>query len=279
MSVDAHAESLSETQSGDATGSDLPESSASTRDPLPPRSPERYEILGEHARGGLGRILLARDLEMGRTVAVKELLDERGRGEARFVREAMITAFLDHPGIVPVYEVGRWPSGKPYYAMKLVSGQRLKDRIAETETIEERLALVSQVLGVADAIAYAHSRDIIHRDIKPSNVVVGEYGETIVVDWGLAKHVDSEDPTFDSETPSPEATRDITLQGAVVGTAAYMAPEQAAGKHVDKRADVYALGSLLYHTLCGGAPYAASSSREIVSRLLAGPPDEISTLR
>ena len=191
------------TRSEAEDASDLTESPTAPRDPLPPRSPERYEIVGEHARGGLGRVLLARDREMGRTVAVKELLDDR-RGEARFVREAMITAYLDHPGIVPVYEVGRWPDGKPFYAMKMVSGKRLKDLIADTSSLEDRLALVSNVRAVADAVAYAHSRGIIHRDLKPSNVVVGEYGETIVVDWGLMEAW-SEPPRTCPQSRPPES--------------------------------------------------------------------------
>src|SRR6185436_17041335 len=121
-----------------------------------------------------------------RTVAVKELLRRNDpSNEARFMREAMITARLEHPGIVPVIEAGRWPNGEPYYVMKLVEGRSLKELIAGRKTLAQRLALLPHVIAVAEAVGYAHSQDVIHRDVKPANVVVGEFGETVVVDWGL----------------------------------------------------------------------------------------------
>ncbi len=154
---------------------------------LPVEDSSRYELEGVHARGGLGRVVRAHDRLLHRTVAIKELLQRTPSAQARFMREALITARLQHPGIVPVHEAGRWPSGDPYYSMKLVSGRTLKELIQERKSLDERMALLPHVLAVAEAIAYAHSQGVIHRDIKPANVVVGDFGETVVVDWGLAK--------------------------------------------------------------------------------------------
>jgi eukaryotic-like serine/threonine-protein kinase len=145
-----------------------------------------------------------------------------------------------------VYEAGRWPDGTPFYAMKLVAGRSLRELIAERATVAERIGLLHHVIAVADAIAYAHDRNIIHRDLKPSNVIVGDFGETIVIDWGLAKDltVADEPPTGD-----PFRTRgedDLTATGALMGTPAYMAPEQGRGEHVDQRADVFAIVAMLW---------------------------------
>jgi len=248
-----------------------------------PRPPElqvcerhHYTIAGELAQGGIGRVLLARDNRLGREVVVKELLASDRENEERFVREALITARLQHPSIVPIYEVGRWETGATYYAMKLVSGRSLYQCIAATDTLAQRLALVSHVLTVAEAIAYAHSRSIVHRDLKPGNVMIGEFGETIVIDWGLAKDLLGEAQAIRGGatermvlTPlDPQLTR----VGSVLGTPAYMAPEQAEGLPVDARADVYALGAILYHVLAGAPPYSARDSTDVLERVRAGPP-------
>ncbi|MGN6108496.1 MAG: serine/threonine-protein kinase, partial [Kofleriaceae bacterium] len=222
-----------------------------------PDDPERYHQVGEHARGGLGRIVRAVDRRLGRTVAVKELLRHDGSHEARFLREAMITARLEHPGIVPVHEAGRWPNGDPYYVMKLVEGRTLKELICERRTLRDRLALLPHVIAIADAVGYAHSEGVIHRDLKPSNVIVGEFGETIVVDWGLARdrRLDAPEPSGSGAVPattalsgswSSSAPGASTVSGKVVGTPSYMSPEQARGDQVDERADVYAIGTVLY---------------------------------
>src|SRR5262245_33238941 len=160
---------------------------------LPARERSRYTVIAEHARGGIGRIIRARDEELGRELAVKELLAPYPAAEARFVREALITARLEHPGIVPVHEAGRWESGEPFYAMKLVSGRTLKEIVEEKKRLSERLSLLPNLIDVAEAIAYAHDRGVIHRDLKPSNVIVGEFGETVVIDWGLAKAIGEAD--------------------------------------------------------------------------------------
>ena len=215
------------------------------------RDPARYQVIGEHGRGGLGRVSRAYDRELGRDVAIKELLARGDVPEVRFLREALITARLEHPGIVTVHEAGRWPDGTPFYAMKLVSGRPLRALIAERPTVGERIGLLHHVIAVADAIAYAHGRNIIHRDLKPSNVIVGEFGETVVIDWGLAKDLSaSEDPVVGDGSPRSSGDGDLTAAGSVLGTPAYMAPEQARGEAVDRRADVFAIGAMLWE-LCG----------------------------
>src|SRR5262249_47725776 len=149
------------------------------------------EVVAEHGRGGLGRVLRARDTELGRPVAIKELLQHTAATEARFFREALITAKLEHPSIVPVHEAGRWPDGTPFYAMKLVAGRPLLETIHEAKSLEDRIGLLAHVVAIADATSYAHSKGIIHRDLKPANVIVGDFGETVVIDWGLAKELGS----------------------------------------------------------------------------------------
>ena len=241
--------------------------------------PERYEQVAEHARGGLGRVVRAVDKRLGRTVAVKELLRHDGSNEARFMREAMITARLEHPGIVPVHEAGRWPNGDPYYVMKLVEGRTLKELIDERKALRERLALLPHVIAIADAVGYAHSEGVIHRDLKPSNVIVGEFGETIVVDWGLAR-----DRKRDYPEPAPEqvvyaaGSGVSTVSGKVVGTPAYMSPEQARGEPVDERADVYAIGTVLYELLAGSPPHHDTTPQATLERVIAGPPRPLSAL-
>src|ERR1051325_8862622 len=213
------------------------------------RDPERYRIIGEHARGGLGCVTRAHDRELGRDVAIKELISRGNISEVRFMREALITARLEHPGIVPVHEAGRWPDGTPFYAMKLVAGRPLRDLIAERTTVEQRIGLLHHVIAVADAIAYAHGRNIIHRDLKPANVIVGDFGETVVIDWGLAKDLRAPDDTVAGASPQPDRHDGLTTTGNVLGTPAYMAPEQRRGERVDQRADVFAIGAMLWE-LC-----------------------------
>jgi serine/threonine protein kinase/WD40 repeat protein len=226
------------------------------------RDPKRYHVMGEHGRGGLGRVSRAHDRELGRDVAIKELISRNEVHEVRFLREALITARLEHPGIVPVHEAGRWPDGTPFYAMKLVSGRSLRDLIAECTTSDARIGLLHHVIAVADAIAYAHGCNIIHRDLKPANVIVGEFGETIVIDWGLAKDLTASDeatvPGELSPSPSP-ADDELTVEGSVLGTPAYMAPEQGRGEAVDQRADVFAIGTMLWE-LCAARRMPPSSA-------------------
>jgi len=156
-------------------------------------STAHYEITRELAHGGMGRIRVARDRRLGRSVAIKEVLVPDGELAQRFEREARITARLQHPSIVAIYEAGVWGNGAPFYAMPLVKGRSFDEVIAEKQTLAERIALLPAALAVADAIAYAHGERVIHRDLKPKNVLVGSFGETIVIDWGLAKALDGSD--------------------------------------------------------------------------------------
>jgi len=247
--------------------------------PLPEVARTLYATADEIARGGMGRIVAAEDRRLGRPVALKELLDPNDDSMPRFQREALITARLQHPGIVPVYEAGRWPTGEPFFAMKLVSGRPLDRVIAETETLSERLALLPRLAAACDAIAYAHSQRIIHRDLKPGNVLIGDFGETVVIDWGLAKDLDAAD-SLDSANRAPRskksktahetASSTLTVAGSVMGTPAYMAPEQARGESVDQRADVFALGAMLYHVLAGAPPYNARTATDVIAAAALG---------
>ncbi len=218
----------------------------------------RYELAGEHARGGLGRILHGRDVLLDRPVAVKQLLRDGDEAEARFIREALITARLQHPSIVPVHDLGRTPAGKPFYTMRMISGRSLAEIIRQTRTLEQRLALLPHVIAVAHAMAYAHGRRVIHRDLKPSNILIGPFGETVVVDWGLAADLDEANRGSRSVSTAYEiAAAGLTVSGTVLGTPEYMPAEQAEGKSVDERADVYAIGAILYHLLAAAPPYTA----------------------
>ncbi len=241
---------------------------------------ERFEVLDELARGGLGRVFRARDPRTGRILAIKEVLHPVPEIVARFAREALVTANLQHPSIVPVYEVGTWGNGEPFYAMKLVAGRTLERVIADAQTTDARVALVPHVIAIADALAYAHSEHVIHRDLKPSNVIVGSYGETIVIDWGLAKNLAIDDPEISIDRPAalPHDNQE-TVAGSVLGTPAYMPPEQARGERLDEHADVYAIGAILYHLLTGKRPFAeVSDLHELIEAVIHREPATIATL-
>ena len=254
---------------------------AGENDSFPERGPGRYELISEHGRGGLGRVWRARDTELGREVALKEILDGNEDSHPRFVREVLATARLEHPGIVPIYEAGRWPDGRPFYVMRLVAGHTLADATRGDRTLNERIARLPSVLAVADAVAYAHSRRVVHRDLKPSNVLVGEFGETVVIDWGLAKPLAPVEPGASGDDAAPQrdsasgALADsndasATEAGKLVGTPAFMAPEQAAGGPIEERTDVFAIGALLYFVLSGKKPYDGASSDDVLTRARSG---------
>jgi WD40 repeat protein len=244
---------------------------------LPMVDPIVFDIDMELAQGGMGRITKATDRRLGRDVAVKEVLETGLR--ARFEREAMITARLQHPAIVPIYEAGTFPNGNPFYTMRLVWGGTLGAAIHKTRSMTERLALLPHVLAVIDALAYAHDNRIIHRDLKPGNVLVGEFGETVVIDWGLAKELDSTIDTAVDDGPSRPSKARLTRVGSVLGTPGFMSPEQASGGTIDERADVYALGAILYNLLAGVPPYwdkhASEGSTQLIAIGLARPPTPI----
>ncbi len=237
---------------------------------LPSVEASSYELREQLGAGGMGKVVVARDRRLGRLLAIKVARTADRSLRVRFTREAVLTARLQHPSIIPVHEAGVWSDDEPFYAMKLVVGASLAQLIAKTKNLDERLALIPNVIAVVDALAYAHAQRVIHRDLKPDNVIVGEFGETIVIDWGLAKELDAED---DPDAP-PYRTfaAGQTIEGSAMGTPPYMAPEQAAGEHVDQRADVYGLGAMLYHVLSGSAPYEGTSADEIIDQLLAAPP-------
>jgi eukaryotic-like serine/threonine-protein kinase len=235
---------------------------------LPTLAPANYVLGAEIGRGGMGRVLAARDRRIGRAVALKEMLTTAPMARARFEREARITARLQHPGIVSIYEVGRWPDGRPFFAMPIFPGRTLREAIQAGPGATERLHLIPSVIAAADAVAYAHSRRIIHRDLTPSNILLGAFGETIVIDWGVAKDLDGDDDDHGVELDTAVGSR-LTVDGAVVGTPAFIAPEQAAGRPVDERADVYALGAILYQVLSGRPPYDGLAAAAVIGQLRA----------
>lgn len=215
---------------------------------------------------------------MARTVAIKLLLDPTPASMVRLERESLVTARLQHPAIVPIYDHGRLPDGQCFYAMKLVRGRSLREEIAARPTLRERLELLPHVLAVVDAMSYAHEEGVLHRDLKPSNVLVGPFGETMIIDWGLAKEVayPEDDVRVVGGAASDAA---LTRDGAVLGTPAYMAPEQARGEGVDARADVYALGAILHHLVAGVPPYTGACADDVVRQVLAGPPAPLASRR
>jgi tetratricopeptide (TPR) repeat protein len=240
---------------------------------------EDYTVERELTRGGMGRILLAVDRQ-GRRVALKVLLNASSEATARFVREVQVTARLQHPSIITLHEAGRWRSGEPFFAMKLVDGRSLRQELTELTSLQQRLALLPRLIAVVDALAYAHDRGVIHRDLKPANILIGAFGETVVIDWGLAKVrnvPDLEASDLAGSSPPLGGTL-VTEAGSMLGTPVYMAPEQARGEAVDERADVYGLGALLYHSLSGRPPYSGNSAKEVLRSVLTAAPRPLEVL-
>lgn len=233
----------------------------------------RYEVVSGHAKGGLGEVFKAMDKELQREVALKEIQSRYAddpESRARFVLEAEITGSLEHPGIVPVYGLGQYQDGRPYYAMKFIHGNSLRQltdqyfsKVGTKANTRDRQwrQLVGSFVSVCKAIEYAHSRGVIHRDIKPSNIMAGRFGETLVVDWGLAKVRGRQEGAHDNgETtlkPSSGDSSSGTRVGSALGTPAYMSPEQAQGRvdELGPASDIYSLGATLYYILTGQAPF------------------------
>jgi serine/threonine-protein kinase len=249
--------------------------------PLPADLPNgRHELLGEIARGGMGVVLLARDPALGRELALKVLLDrsaDHPEIQRRFLEEAQVAGQLQHPGIVPIHELGRFPDGRPFFTMKLIEGRTLAALLGERPDPTHELPHFLKVFEqVCQAVAYTHARGVVHRDLKPLNVMVGAFGEVQVMDWGLAKVLG---PSTSPDVLDADALNASTLDyvaaggneadrtqpGQVLGTPAYMPPEQARGEveRLDERADVFSLGAILCVILTGTAPYRGASSREI----------------
>lgn len=253
--------------------------------------PRNYAVEGTHARGGMGAILSAKDLNLGRTVAMKVVLRDRQVSQEqllRFVEEAKVTGQLEHPNIVPVHELATDEQGEPYYIMKFVQGVTLKDVLgdlkagkAETATRYTLAHLLTIFQKVCDAVAFAHSKSVVHRDLKPENVMIGEYGEVLVMDWGLAKVLKAAEQWGDgglegcaqsSSTPALQSPAGLTLDGTIMGTPNFMAPEQAEGRigDIDARTDVFALGGILYNILTLHAPVEAASVEEALEKVRRG---------
>jgi tetratricopeptide (TPR) repeat protein len=254
----------------------------------------RFRKVRTHAEGGLGKVYLAHDEELGREVALKEIkeryADDSG-SRSRFVLEAAVTGGLEHPGIVPVYSLGCYADGRPYYAMRFIKGESLKDAIEQYHGAAGaapdpavRDAALRQLLrrfyDVCNAMAYAHHRGVLHRDLKPGNIMLGKYGETLVVDWGLAKAQGRADATATTSIHASEAPlrpdkasgSASTQAGAVLGTPAFMSPEQAGGQldRLGPASDVYSLGATLYYLLTGQAPVSGKDPREVLDHVRRG---------
>jgi serine/threonine-protein kinase len=266
---------------------------------------QRFEVIRPHAKGGIGQVWVARDRELQREVALKEIqprFAERNDQRARFLLEAEITGNLEHPGIVPVYSLGSNADGRPYYAMRFIRGDSLSVAIKQfhktrqeqqTSKRGKRIGspwgvefqqLLRRFLDVCDAMEYAHSRGVIHRDLKPGNIMLGPYGETLVVDWGLAKVIGKSDIVpvhvesgaggdFDQGTAGATANgAGETQPGTTIGTPSYMSPEQACGDldQLGPASDVYSLGATLYELLTGTFPFPGEKPSEIIAKVKKG---------
>jgi serine/threonine-protein kinase len=253
-----------------------------------PQRRGRYTLTRLHAEGGIGQVWLARDGDLGREVALKELRPERADNPAvcaRFLEEAKVTGQLEHPGIVPVYELATPADGqKSFYTMRFVGGRTLADTIKSYHRGRQAGAagplelreLLGAFVGVCNAVAYAHSRGVIHRDLKPQNVALGDFGEAMVLDWGLARVLDGADERTSllPVTVPQEGRREQTIQGQVLGTPAYMPPEQAQGRwdRIGPASDVYGLGAILYEVLTSHAPFTGTDTQEVLKQVVQQPP-------
>jgi serine/threonine protein kinase len=259
---------------------------------LPGMTPgDRFDVQQVLAQGGLGVVFLARDREIDRTVALKQIKSQwadDADARARFLLEARVTGRLEHPGVAPVYALGADETGRPFYAMRLIRGESLLEVIDRFhrglsyrdhgKRMSELRKLLLRFLDVCNAIDYAHSKGVIHRDVKPSNIMLGKYGETLVVDWGLAKVIGSDEDVALTTRMAPEAMGEggaaSTRLGTAIGTPAYMSPEQAAGRvhELGPATDVYSLGATLFHLLTGNLPHAVEEDVGVMmSKIEHGP--------
>jgi eukaryotic-like serine/threonine-protein kinase len=263
-------------------------SEATTADsPSSRRAGERFRILRFHRDGGLGRVYIARDEELGREVALKEIRPDKvaeGELRGRFVLEAEINGGLEHPGIVPVYSLGTYGDGRPFYAMRFVEGDSLKEAIESYHkscpqpdpTAVEFRKLLGRFIDVCEAIAFAHSKGVLHRDLKPQNVMLGRFGETLLIDWGLAKATGRREPLSSDggreATLVPPSGSGVEPTLGVLGSPPYMSPEQAAGEAVSlgPATDVYGLGAILFALLTGEPPVDGKTTLDILDQARRG---------
>ncbi|MGE3803256.1 MAG: protein kinase [Gemmataceae bacterium] len=253
----------------------------------------RYQVISELGRGGMGAILRVIDVDIRRDIAVKYLLHPNdAKKKARFIEEAQIAGQLEHPNIVPIHDFGVDAQNRLYFSMKLVKGQslaqivELQRKASPQEPVRSLVQLINALVSVCHAVAYAHSHGVVHRDLKPANIMVGDFGQVYVMDWGLAKVIDGQAA---GNRPGPPAASDAaalhdpgaTVDGTIVGTLAYMPPEQARGQigAVDRRSDIYALGAILYEILTWQPPVDPSGGfRAVLVRVLKGeivPPERL----
>lgn len=313
--------------SGTLPAAAAPPDDQSAPDDSAAASAMRFRILRPHAKGALGEVFVARDDELNREVALKRIRDhhvDTPQNRARFLLEAEVTGGLEHPGIVPVYSLGTSDDGRPFYAMRFIKGRSLREAIEHYHSSDfaraspgarllELRQLLDRFMAVCNAIEYAHSRGVLHRDLKPENIMLGAYGETLVVDWGLAKPLSGADgetrdadrlvafagelpiapagaadgehagaaETLDEPLWRPSASTSATQMGSAIGTPAYMSPEQAAGRldDISRASDVYSLGATLYCLLTGRPPFNDSELGRLLDRVRRGdfpPPRAVS---
>ena len=296
----AHDKSLLETANeGDTPGSS--QADFDVNQPVAALAPSRYRIVRELAQGGLGTVSVAEDLPLEREVAFKEIRPEKAddeRSQSRFLIEAQITGRLEHPSIVPVYDVGSRESGGPFYVMRLIHGESMKDVLNKFYQNEERDSatgkkpessrgddrrerniefrdLLSRFVDVCQAVAYAHQHGVIHRDLKPANIMLGKFGETLLVDWGLAKVLggdDSSQPDDLTVTHTESTAPNLTVAGMAIGTPSFMSPEQAVGDigRINAASDIYGLGATLFAIITGRRPVTGSSTAEVIELVRQG---------
>ncbi len=249
----------------------------------------RFQFLRPHAKGGMGIVSIYLDSELNREVAFKEIQPQNADVESsrnEFVLEAEVTGQLEHPGIVPVYSLGKDATGRPYYAMRFVRGTNLAEDVARFHAQEssertpaerslQQRELLGRFLDACDAIDYAHSRGVLHRDLKPANIMLGRHGETLVVDWGVAKLTGKVSEGAEQEPVRPAASNPDTINtmvGSLKGTASYMSPEQAEGRidRIGAATDIYGLGATLYQLLTGHPPVEGEDTGEVIRKVARG---------